>query len=320
MFGSHLVEPYIGELWIANTADTLMKDVMEQSATDTTDEEAAEVMQQKSKLSSEEGEFRQRKREVKCAMNALEKVKPFVDGTLSVEQFAQACQQEATEIVKGSFGDVFATTIGFALQVEAEEFLGFQTSFLGVEGHAARTKKKMNSFNNNWKILGAGVNAARKGQKAVKEIETLQSDGMEEITPELQAELTAKMDESLPAILELAWAINVRDISKTLKEVCKKLFSDASVEAEVRTKRAEGILILGREMYNIGKAAQGDSSSLKIDSEDIKARAAVAAMTTMAKAQGQEVNDADTEEMIKQAKNMSMQQQQQQQDAKNESK
>jgi hypothetical protein len=30
MFGSHLVEPYVGELWIATTADTMMKDAMEQ--------------------------------------------------------------------------------------------------------------------------------------------------------------------------------------------------------------------------------------------------------------------------------------------------
>jgi curved DNA-binding protein CbpA len=30
MFGSELVEPYIGELWIANTADYLMKDAADQ--------------------------------------------------------------------------------------------------------------------------------------------------------------------------------------------------------------------------------------------------------------------------------------------------
>ena len=30
MFGSHLVEPYIGELWIASTADSVFKDGMSQ--------------------------------------------------------------------------------------------------------------------------------------------------------------------------------------------------------------------------------------------------------------------------------------------------
>jgi hypothetical protein len=42
-----------------------------------------------------------------------------------------------------------------------------------------------------------------------------------------------------------------------------------------------------------------------VDKEDIKARAHIAVMTTMAKAQGQEVNENDMEELIKQAKAMS---------------
>ena len=34
MFGSHIIKSYIGDLWIVNTADTLMKDVIDQSQTD----------------------------------------------------------------------------------------------------------------------------------------------------------------------------------------------------------------------------------------------------------------------------------------------
>ena len=37
-----------------------------------------------------------------------------------------------------------------------------------------------------------------------------------------------RLEESLPVILELAWVLNVRDIDKTLKGVCRKLFADAS--------------------------------------------------------------------------------------------
>lgn len=47
-----------------------------------------------------------------------------------------------------------------------------------------------------------------------------------------------------------------------------------------------------------------------MDTEDIMARVSVAAMTTMAKAQKQEVMEADQEEIIKQAKNMSMERKQ----------
>ena len=316
MFGSHLVEPYIGELWIANTADAMMKDAMDKSETDTTEDEAADVMQQRMQDASVEAELKQRKREVKCAMNILKRIQPFVEGNISRDEYIASCQEEAMNIVKGSFGDVFCTTIGFALEVEAEEYVGFQTSFLGVTGHAARTKKNMKNINNNMKIVGAGVKAVSTGRQAMKEVETV-SRGMEEgqeMDAKQAAAMSETMEKSLPAILELAWAINVRDITKTLKIACSKLFSDASVEMDGRLLRAEAVQILGREFSAIGKMHTGSKHS--IDTEDIKARATVAAMTTMAKAQGQEVNEADTEEMIKQAKTMSMEAKQQEADGK----
>jgi curved DNA-binding protein CbpA len=304
MFGSHLVEPYIGELWIANTADSLMKDTMNQPKPDSGEEEV-EIDMNNVKSNSAEAEFRQRKREVKCGIHIVERVAEYSSGALSEEAFALSCQEEAAKIVEGPFGNVFCVTIGFSLQIEAEEFLGFQSSFLGMDGHAARVKKNMKLMNANMQIVTAGVKAASKGQKAFKEVESVQR-GMKEgegLTAEQQAELTERMSESLPAILELAWAINVRDISKTLKNVCNKIFSDSSVPPAERLKRVEGIRILGREFYKAGKAA-GGSDTVGIDAEEIRARATVAAMTTMAKAQGQEVSHDDQAEMIRQARNM----------------
>jgi hypothetical protein len=48
-------------------------------------------------------------------------------------------------------------------------------------------------------------------------------------------------------------------------------------------------------------AAKSGSNNTKMNSEDIKKRVAVATMTTMAKAQGQEVTEEDQEEMLRQA-------------------
>lgn len=83
----------------------------------------------------------------------------------------------------------------------------------------------------------------------------------------------------------------------------KKLFTDAEVPITTRIQRAEAIRLIGNEFYSIGKVRGGEKYSVK-DAADIKARAEVAVMTTMAKAQGQEVSEDDTEELIKQAKNM----------------
>jgi hypothetical protein len=65
-----------------------------------------------------------------------------------------------------------------------------------------------------------------------------------------------KLEDTLPAFLELAWAINVRDISRTLKHVVRKLLNDAAVDKETRIRRAEGLRILGREFESIGRACE----------------------------------------------------------------
>mmetsp|Transcript_27511 Transcript_27511/g.39847 ORF Transcript_27511/g.39847 Transcript_27511/m.39847 type:complete len:373 (-) Transcript_27511:2556-3674(-) len=340
MFGSTLVEPYIGELWIATTADTVMKDAVSQQQM-MSEEENLERMQEEADdiagkvAMAEEAKLKQRKREVKIAMNMRTRIEPYMDGSVAEDLFVLGCQEEAEKIAKGSFGATFLVTIGTALQLEADEFLGFQKSFMGVDGHMTRMKKRANSVQSNFKIVSSGLKAASAGRKVYKEVESAQQKVVqareqetlkaasaavegtatektaEEISKEekekeetdaAQAALAAaKIEESIPAILELAWAVNVRDISRTLRKVCKKLFSDASVSVEERQKRAVAVRIMGKEFFNVGKEA-GGTMPIKTDTGDIKARAEVAVMTTMAKAQGQEVSEEDTEDLIRQAK------------------
>lgn len=322
MFGSHLVEPYIGELWIATTADTLMKDSMEQQQDmeNLTEEDAAKFIASKT-ASSAEMMLKQRKREVKCALNLREKIIPFMEAKEEddIMAFKALIVKEAAKIVSTSFGATFLVTIGFTLEVEAEEYIGVQTSALGMGALNARFRRTRKSTSNNWKIMGAGINAATTGRKAMKEVEAAQKqmeekkamaiagegdDDDKNAIDEEKAKMAAqKLEETIPALLELAWAINNRDISRTLKGACKKLFSDAEVPIETRIRRAEAVYILGSEFYTIGKECGGEKYDVK-DTNDIKARAEVAVMTTMAKAQGQEVSEDDTEDMIRRAKDM----------------
>merc|ERR1712038_157383 len=93
-------------------------------------------------------------------------------------------------------------------------------------------------------------------------------------------------------------------IRSTLKNACKKVFSDASATMDQRLKRAEAVRIIGREFMAIGKVVGKTKKDEAVTMESIKARAEVAVMTTMAKAQGQEVSEDDTEELIRQHKQM----------------
>lgn len=304
MFGSALVEPYIGELWIANTADSMMKQNDDSEIDESlTEEEQRAIMNERFQAMSAQNEFKQRKRVVKCALNLRKRIENFPKNPVA---FVASCQEEAFQIAKGAYGDVYAITIGCSLELAADEYIGFKNSFLGLGGHMARTKKNALSFQSNMKLIGAGLRAASAGSKAMREAENLQK-GMEqgqEVDQKKAEEMSKTVEDSLPAFLELAWAINKRDIQKTLKTVCRKVFNDASVPKEDRLKRAEAVRVLGREFQSIGTmVAKNESSSF--ETEDIKARMNVAAMTTMAKAQGQEVTEEDQEELIKQAKQMS---------------
>mmetsp|Transcript_104923 Transcript_104923/g.157139 ORF Transcript_104923/g.157139 Transcript_104923/m.157139 type:complete len:542 (-) Transcript_104923:184-1809(-) len=327
MFGSTLVEPYIGELWIAHTADSMLKDDnqgMTMEELETMDEEKRnQVLEEKISTMQVESEFKKAKRQVQCAKNLRERVKPFEDidyanpkkkqkNDTDIQAFVAACHEEAVQIAQGAQGDMYLKTIGFSLEVSAEEFLGFESTLFGLGGHLARTKQNASAFGGNMSLLGAGIKAATAGARAMQQAETMQKDmaesGKEIDQEKLAMEMQNNIDDSLPAFLEFAWAINKRDIQSTLKGVCSKLFKDASVPKEIRLRRAEGVRLLGREFRLVGAAAAKLNKST-MSADDIKAQLSVAAMATMAKAQGQEMTKEDQEEMIRQAKLAAQEQQ-----------
>jgi curved DNA-binding protein CbpA len=346
MFGSEAVRSYVGDLWIAGKADSLMKEQAmmefmskdEEGAEETENNVDMDAFRKNALHRSMMDVLKQKKREVEIALFLRDKIQPYVNGTIDESEFVALCQAEAATITKGSYGDIFCTAIGFALEVEGADFVGTHTSFLGMEGQSAKLKKRSYILNNQMKVISSGIGAARAGRQAYKEVDKLQREAKakasqssvlessdtdaETKTPindeekeeasidaESMKAATAEIEKSLPAILELAWAINVQDITRTLEEVCVKLFHDAAelLPLEKRVKRAEAIQILGREFFAVGKIAAATSDK-NIDVKDISARAQVAAMTTLAKAQGQEVSEKDAEVMIKRAKEMEAEQ------------
>ena len=66
------------------------------------------------------------------------------------------------------------------------------------------------------------------------------------------------------------------------------------------------VRILGRDFYAIGKASEitRTLNEKGEDKNDIKLRAEIAAMTTLAKAQGQEITEAEAEFLIRQQRQM----------------
>lgn len=343
MFGADSVKPYIGELWIANKAEMFLKDskMAQELATSMQQQQQegeganAEAesgkppetfqahREERVRLMMEEDEFMQRRRKVTIAVNLRKRVEPYINGDEGEDtemQFVLSCQAEAAKICESAFGHVFCSTIGRGFELEAIEFLGFaKNPVIGNwDAHTAGFQKRASALKGNYRVLNAGISAVRAGSKAMKHVESMQKqaedqsslsggiDGASPMDTNQAKETMKKLEDTLPSILELAWAINVRDITKTLKDVCHKLFNDTSVDFDTRIKRAEAVKILGREFLAIGNACEsirfitqnGDNT------EEIKLRAEIAAMTTLAKAQGQEISEEDAEYMIRQQRKM----------------
>jgi len=321
MFGCAGVSDYTGELYIATLGGTVLDAFKKQQG----DEEGI--------VEEEEGErermeIKQRRREYDVAVFVARRIAPRAEGKVDEEAFKADITREAQGILTGSedFGPAFLLIIGSALSLEADEYIGFATSFLGLDGHAARARKRVDAAAANVDIAGKGIKAASKGRSKMKEVEKWQKteedrmraasqqqlqgpnpDGSaappapvsEEESARLQAQqeemVKGAISETLPLIISAAMAYNKRDVARTLKGVCKKLFNDADVDKPSRIQRARAVKILGDTFLSAGRAAAQGSGA----EADMVKRAEVAVMATVGKGQGQEVDLGQMEELIR---------------------
>mmetsp|Transcript_48320 Transcript_48320/g.61992 ORF Transcript_48320/g.61992 Transcript_48320/m.61992 type:complete len:770 (-) Transcript_48320:234-2543(-) len=110
----------------------------------------------------------------------------------------------------------------------------------------------------------------------------------DEMSPEDQAAMKLEMEGSLPVFLSALVSASLLDVEVTLKPVLKKVLDDHSVTEEHRTKRARALLMMGTAFVaavGANKGARGEVEAKHVLEGTM--------MKTMAKAQGQEVDDDD---------------------------
>jgi curved DNA-binding protein CbpA len=281
LFGSQLVETYIGELAMPSVVDQLMKlnpaDVSSQDVTDN--------------MLLNGSDYKKRKRQVDISINLLERVRDFVDGNVSKEAFRESCKTEAENIAESPFGEEFLVSIGSTLAWEAGQYVSFSLPILGwTAGSYYFTRKQT-------RRLYYGASMVFKAVSFVRSAYVAFQKGLDEDapTPNMTPEQFAQeqVEEMLPEMLELAWSFNKMDISSTLNGVCRRLFADAGADSLTRKKRAEAIQILGKEFLKRGNSNndsaasdQTGTSSCKAterDAESIKARLEVAFQASLMK-------------------------------------
>lgn len=107
--------------------------------------------------------------------------------------------------------------------------MGFKSSVgagMGFGGIASSAHTLANKFRL--------VSSAIKTFSAAKKANRLQEESKVE---------SSMSPESFESVLETLWNYTVVDVEATLRQVCFKLFKDSSISHEVRTKRAEGLIL-----------------------------------------------------------------------------
>jgi len=334
MFGSSGIENYTGELYVASVVGSAFGDIAKMDSMEDMPDagKLQENMQSGDEQQKEEMLLKQKFRINSITLFLREKITPVVTGAVTAETFRQQCKDEALNIIATSedFGALFLSFVGSTLKLDAEEYIGFESTLLGLDGHAARAKKRVNSIKDNTNLIVTGGKVISKGAKDYNDIKKEQqlldggnaeskSEGVEvnasgvvmeggekaqgqdekekeELNAKMMEKFQEKMVDSLPLWIEAAMAYNKRDITKTLKLVAKHLFSDCDVRKPERIERAKAVQILGEVFDSVGRTNKGGE---KKDSKDMMARANVALHSTMAKSQGQEVDINQMEELIR---------------------
>jgi len=125
----------------------------------------------------------------------------------------------------------------------------------GVESYWRSTGHTLNNYA---KMASAGwgtyssMSAIQTHEEEKSKSPAIQAPSKEE--DEMEAVLKQNMANS---VLEMLWATVVLEIESTLEQVCFKVTRDVSITREIRAKRAEALIILGRIFYSLG--VEGDA-------------------------------------------------------------
>jgi hypothetical protein len=266
LWGSQLVEPFIGELAVASFMDVLLKLTMRDSSS---------LEMEDFKTLWSESEFKSRKRQLEIAQNLIARINSFVDGTLSEVEFKSQCFLEAGEIGQTAFGTRFLHTIGNAFQLEAGQYLAYHGSVLTwPKGSLYSLWMWKNKNKNRWSSLQKTVAVIRAAFGGTN------SNGTSEKTdtPYRFEMHEADLQEMLPLILEMMWAYNEQDIASTIRGACFRMFADSDVSEEERLKRAKAIQLMGEEFVRLAISVSNAKTCDDIPAEanEIMARVKVA--------------------------------------------
>ncbi|GAB66833.1 DnaJ protein [Plasmodium cynomolgi strain B] len=223
LFGSEKLDPYIGKLRMVMYVE------YEQIYKD---EDVQRIIVKE-----------QNKREVQLALHLREILNNYIHG--NKEEYIAKFEEEIKDLCQTSFGHVILENVAWSYENCANQFLGDKYSLFGISGKYYKMQQKK-------RVIGTGfkfVKTLIKTSSLASQIKKKEED--EDMSLEKTAKVNKKIEDSLPAIVETMLNICLIDIDQTIKGVCKKVFTDMSVDENMRKTRAESLIVLAKVMKKI---------------------------------------------------------------------
>jgi curved DNA-binding protein CbpA len=249
IFGSEKFEPLIGELKVAS----YMQQAMAQANGQVTEEPPLLT------------KFRQRKREVQCAVNLVAKLQPYVDSNGNIELYQSLLLEEVKELSSSPVASSLLSTIGLAyVEYAKQESSTLDSMNVGFQ-QASR------GFMTRWNIASSGISAAMKARELQKVQERMVASASanaaseEEQGKRLESvmrgqvagsadeqDFAKKVEEISGQMFSMMWSVTEIDIRNTLAKVCHKAIHDHSVDESTRLLRLQALRILGEVFCKSG--------------------------------------------------------------------
>jgi curved DNA-binding protein CbpA len=239
LFGSSVVEPYVGDLAIASIVDNTL--ILTEKA--------------EPQLSLGESNYRspqQIRRQVAIASHLRERIEAYTTGEMSSEEFQLSCRTEAQSLAMAMEGklkaELLLKAISSGLVSATFRILlpAWYKPFLGLAYKAFDITQNDHVVHDLEKAI----------RKAVREMGDPSESGPANDDPLEcdQGHHDAGFDALLqklsnPKMLRLVWKFNANDIARTLRDASRRVMDDCADDYEMRLKRAQALNMLGQEFH-----------------------------------------------------------------------
>jgi len=254
LFGADVLEPFIGRLWIAE----LFTEVgglgafgscdgggQEGGGQELVDDLQAQIEEM------ERSEARQVRRQVRLAVKLTARLDPYVRGVEGASTFVETTRAEARGILARDASLArFLEEIGWVYKNRAEWNLARGRSplgFLGLEAILVRTRRGGREAAQKAKTARLALRSYMKLRSIAKEAddEAAATSSMAAEHHEEEDEMPSSLSSALPTFMETFWSLTAHDITGTLDKVVERVLRDSTVSLAERTRRAEGLRLLG---------------------------------------------------------------------------